>query len=175
MDDRQPAPLRNPSRTLAMVAVAVLIVIAIAGLVVAGLRARGPVSGPAGSESTQQGAPPLTGAAPASAPAEEAGAGPNQIVFAPTSDQLSEPAEEKLVRLARAAKKENRVLSIASKVEAGPDRTAKMELARKRSDVVRQLLQSNGVPLGRMRIEISELPLGVVSAAEANRVDVVLQ
>jgi hypothetical protein len=43
MDDRQAAPPRNSSRTMAMVAVAVLIVIAIAGIVLAGLRSKTPL------------------------------------------------------------------------------------------------------------------------------------
>jgi hypothetical protein len=47
-----------------------------------------------------------------------------------------------------------------------------MDLARKRTLAVRQVLEQNGVPLGMMRVEISELPRGLVSAAEANRVEV---
>src|SRR3982751_807054 len=158
-----------------MVAVAVLIVIAIAGIVLAGLRSRAPASGAAaGSESTPERGAPLTSAA-ASASPEEVAAGPNQIIFASSSDQISEPAEDKLVRLARAAKKENRGVTIASRIEAGSDRTVKVDLATKRLNAVRQVLQNNGVQLGRMRIQISELPLGSVPAAEANRVEVVLQ
>lgn len=162
-----------------MVAVAVLIVIAIAGLVLAGLRSRGAAPGQTtGTDATQQGAPPLTGAAAtaaASASAEDAAAGPNQILFAPASDQLSEAAASKVVRLAETARKEHRKVAILLKVEARPDRAEQMNLARKRSMAVRQLLEANGIPLGTMRIEISELPNGLVSAAEANRVDVALQ
>ena len=41
MDERQPLPTRNSSRTLAKIAVAALVVIAIAGIVLATLRPRG--------------------------------------------------------------------------------------------------------------------------------------
>ena len=50
-----------------------------------------------------------------------------------------------------------------------------MELAKKRAFAVRQVLEANGVPLGTMRIEIAELPTGLVTASEANRVDLALR
>jgi outer membrane protein OmpA-like peptidoglycan-associated protein len=172
MDDRRPPPLRNPSRTAAKVAVAVLIVIAIAGLVLAGLRSRSPATDPAAAaDPTQQAVPPLT-VAPA-ALAEEAGVAPNHISFAPASDRLSEVSTAKVVRIAETAKKQHHSIAIASTVEARADRAEQMELARKRSAAVRQVLQSNGIPLGTMRIEIQEVPVGSVNAAAANQIALV--
>ena len=55
MDETKPAPPRNSSRTLVIALVAVLIVVAIAGIVLAGLRGRSAGSDPAApSSSTQQ-------------------------------------------------------------------------------------------------------------------------
>ncbi len=157
-----------------MAAVAVLVVIAIGGIVLAGLRGRGaPVDVPAGADATQAGAPAMT--ATASAVAAEAEAGPNQVVFAPASDQLSGPAATKLMRIAQTAHKESRTVVIASKIEARADRLEQMELAKKRALTVRQVLEANGVPLGTMRIEIAELPTGLVSVREANRIDLALR
>jgi outer membrane protein OmpA-like peptidoglycan-associated protein len=173
MDDRKPPPPRNSSRTLAMVAVAVLVVIAIAGIVLATLRQRGAPAAetPAVADATQAAASAMTAAASA-AVAAEAEAGPNQVVFAPDSDELSEPATAKLLRLADAAKKAKRPLVIAGKVEARPDRNQRMELAKRRAFAVRGVLETNGVPLSSMQIQIAEVPLGLVSANDANRIEV---
>lgn len=157
-----------------MVAVAVLVVIAIAGIVLASLRGRGtPADTPAGADATQTAASAMTTNSVAAA--AEAAVGPNQVVFAPLSDRLSEPASAKLLRIAATAHKESRTVVIASKIEARPDRADQMELAKKRAFAVRQVLEANGVPLGTMRIEIAELPTGLVTASEANRVDLALR
>ena len=63
-------------------------------------------------------------------------------------------------------------VAIVAKIDARAGRRGQMDLARKRTLAVRQVLESNGIPLGTMRVEISELPTGLVSAAEANRVEV---
>jgi outer membrane protein OmpA-like peptidoglycan-associated protein len=176
MDERQPPPLRNSSRTLAIAAVAVLVVIAIAGIVLAGLRGRGaPAGTPAAADATQPAASAMTAAADASAVKAEAEAGPNQVVFAPESDQLSDPATTKLIRFAEAAHKDKRTVIIASKVEVRPERPQEMELARKRANAVRGVLEAHGLPLGTMQIQIAEVPLGLVPPSEANRVDLALR
>ena len=175
MDDRRRPPLRNPSRTAAKFAVAVLVVIAIAGFVLAGLRARNPAPEQvAGDDATQQGAAPPTAAAvaPSAASAEDAAVGPNAILFAPKSDQLSESATAKVRGLAETARKQNHRIGIVSKAEAG---TPQVALAQQRVIVVRQVLEKSGIPLGRMHIEVSHLPAGVISPAEANRVEVVMR
>jgi outer membrane protein OmpA-like peptidoglycan-associated protein len=174
MDDR-PAPLpRISSRTIAMVAVAVLIVIAIAGIVLAGLRSRGGSPETAGpSDATQQDAPPLTAAASAAEAEDEAA--PNLVVFASASHQLSGKASTKLVHLAETAKKEHRSVVIATRIEARSDRAEQRELAKERAVAVRQVLEANGVSLGTMRIEISELPTGLVPPRDANRVELTLR
>ncbi|HEY2187188.1 MAG TPA: hypothetical protein VGH48_01345 [Caldimonas sp.] len=174
MDDRRPPPLRNSSRTAAEVAVAVLIVIAIAGFVLAGLRSRAPAPEQATAvDPTPETAAPLT-AAPAAAasglvqPADL----PNQIAFAATSASLSEEQAAKVRKLATTAQTQRHSIGILSKAEAG---SPQFSLAQQRTLVVRQTLEQSGVPLGRMTIEISQMPHGSITAADANRVEVVMR
>jgi len=177
MPDRKASSKSNSSRTVAKVAVAVLIVIAIAGFLLAGLRSRSPAPGQAeGSDATPEAASSMTGAA-ASGPAvaEDAAGGPTGVVFAPNSDRLSAGAAAKVQRLAETARKEHRTVSIQAKIEARSDRAEQMALARKRTVAVRQVFEAGGISLGTMQIEISELPAGLVPPAVADRVEVVFR
>jgi outer membrane protein OmpA-like peptidoglycan-associated protein len=174
MNDRRPPPLRNSSQTAAKVAVAVLIVIAIAGFVLAGLRSRAPAPDQATpADATPETAVPLTVATRAapSGLAQPADL-PNQIVFAAKSASLSEDQAAKVRKLATTAQTQRHSIGILSKAE--PE-TQFVDLARQRTQVVRQTLEQSGVPLGRMTIEISTLPHGVISAADADRVEVVMR
>ena len=173
MDERQPPLPRNSSRTWAIVAVAVLVVVAIAGIMLASVRPGSPGDAPAASTATPVGASAMTAASAAAA--SEAEGGPNQIVFASLSDQLSESSSAKLVRIADSARKAKRSVVIASKIEARPDRLEQMELAKRRAFAVRGALEKSGVGLATMSIELAELPTGVVTPAEANRIDVSLR
>ena len=177
MEQRQAAPLRNPSRTAAKLAVAVLVAIAIGGIVLTGLRQRASREEQGIGAATQEGAASMTGAASAAAAAAAAedAAGPNAVLFAAASDQLSEPGRAKVVRVAETARKEHRGVAITSKIEARADRAQQMTLARNRAVAIRQVLEANGILLGSMRIEIAELPTGLVSPAEANKVELVLR
>ncbi|HSC62141.1 MAG TPA: OmpA family protein [Caldimonas sp.] len=176
MDERQPPPTRNSSRTVAKVAVAVLVVIAIAGIVLATLRGRGtPADTPVAADATQPAASAMTGAASpaaASAAAAEAAAAPNQVVFAPGSAEISEAATTKLIRIADTQRKDKRELVITARVEQGPELEKRKALARDRGSAVRSVLETNGVPLARMQIYITDEAYGIVSASEGNRVEV---
>jgi outer membrane protein OmpA-like peptidoglycan-associated protein len=152
-----------------MAAVAVLVVVAIAGIVLGTMRGKGAPSAPTASDSTPATESPMTAAPP---PAAEASAGPNQIVFAPGSDRVSESASAKIAKIAETAKVSATSVTISSRIESRVDRAEQMELAKKRTAAVRQVLQGAGIPLGRMRIDISEHPNGMVSAAQANSVEV---
>lgn len=181
MDERQPPPTRNSSRTLAKIAVAVLVVIAIAGIVLATLRGRGPsVDTPVAADSTQGAASsPTAGganaAATAGAVAAEAEAGPNQVAFAPGSDALSEPATTKLAKLADTAVKQKRAVTITAKFEASrPDQQKLQALAMTRAAAVRSVLEQNKVQLTRMTTKTVSRAYGEASASELNRVDVEL-
>jgi K(+)-stimulated pyrophosphate-energized sodium pump len=178
MEERKLSPPRNSSRTLAKVAVAVLVVIAIAGIVLASLRGRGsPAETPVAAEATQPAASAMTAAAASAAAADqaaEADAGPGKVVFAPGSVELSEAAQSKLIGIADSASKGKRAVTILGKVEAGSDTARQMELARNRANAVRGVLETHGVPLARIEIRIAQEALGLVSAKDANRVEVTL-
>jgi outer membrane protein OmpA-like peptidoglycan-associated protein len=181
MDERQPPPTRNSSRTVAKIAVAMLVVIAIAGIVLATLRGRGaPADTPVAAEATQAASAAMTAAAEASAAAAEvaadAEAAPNQVAFAPNSDEVSMPATTKLLRLAQTASKQNRTVIITARFEASrPDQAQLEDLARRRAAAVRNVFEKNNVQLTRMTTMTMSRPLGEASASELNRVDVDLR
>jgi outer membrane protein OmpA-like peptidoglycan-associated protein len=159
---------------MAKLAVAVLILIAIAGFVLAGLKQRAAVpEQSAAPVATQDTAAAPT--APASAGGEDAGAAPNHIGFAPGSDRVSEAATAKIALLADKAKKAHLRVAISSDVEARADRSEQLALARRRGEAVRQVLVTNGIPLAMMRIEIHEVPSGAVAPSGANLLVVALQ
>jgi len=63
MDERQPPPPRNPSRTRAEIAGAVRVLIAIAGIVLAAARGRDtPAATPVAADATQAVPPAMTAA-----------------------------------------------------------------------------------------------------------------
>jgi outer membrane protein OmpA-like peptidoglycan-associated protein len=177
MDERQSPPTRNSSRTLAKIAVAVLVVIAIAGIVLATLRPRGTPAETSVAEGATQGASSAMTAPPpmatASQVAAEAAAGPNQVAFAPGSDALSEPATTKLIKLADTAVTLKRSVTITAKFEvSGPDQAKLEALARTRAAAVRSVLEQNKVQLTRMTTKTVSKALGEASPSELNRVDI---
>lgn len=175
MDDEAP-PARNSSRTAVIVAVVALIVIAIAGIVLAALRDRAaPTSADAASpSSTPASAAAMTGAA-ASAGAVADDEGPNRIRFAAGSDKLPANAPAKLAQVTQTAKSRNNKIVVATKLDAGNDRDASMELAKRRTEAVRQALAATGMATTAVRIEITELPAGLVPARDVDRVELNLR
>lgn len=170
MNEPKPAPPRNASRTLVIALVAVLIVVAIAGIVLAGMRGRTPAAAPGSPPSpTQQGGDATT--APAPAVAAETGAGPNQLAFASASDTLTPNTLKKISDVAQTAKNESHSVIISARLEAGSGREQRMEMAKKRADAVRKALQASGVSVNVIKVEISELPPGLVPPLDADRVE----
>ncbi len=149
-----------------MAAVAVLIVIAIAGIVLASLRRAPPADAGAVTDSTQASAPAPTAAAPGNDGA------PNEVIFAAASDQLTPAAQAKLALFAEQAKKDGRPVVVATQIEANAQRAENMDLAKRRAYKVRSALVTGGVAVGVLRIEVAELPAGGVPAAAAQRVEV---
>ncbi len=170
MDEPKTAPPRNPSRTLVIALVAVLIVVAIAGIVLASLRGRSAGTQPASlSSPTQQGEPAPTAASPP-VPAE-VGSTPNQLGFAKGSDMLTPIVLKKISDVALAAKKENHSVVVTAQLEAGSGREQRMEMAKKRADAVRKALQAAGVSVNVIKVQISELPPGLVPPLDADRIE----
>ena len=166
-ESKAPAP-RIASRTAVMAAVAVLIVIAIAGIVL-GLRKAGPADVATGTDST-----PASAAAPTSAAAAD-DSPPGELVFGPGSDQLSPAVAAKVALLAERAKKEGRTVVVKTKLEANAQRAQNMDLAKRRAFNVRAALTGGGVSLGVMKIEVTELPVGLVTPKMAQLVEVDLR
>ncbi len=180
MDDSKPAPPRNPSRTLVIALVAVLIVVAIAGIVLAVLRGRTTSTGPSLSSPTQQGgdaptAPTAPTAAVSPPVASEVGAGANQVAFDHASDTLTPISLKKIADLALVATKGSHTVEIAAKLEAGPDREKRMETAKKRADIVRKALQAAGVSVNFIKVQISEYPPGLVTPLDADRIELAMK
>jgi outer membrane protein OmpA-like peptidoglycan-associated protein len=172
MDDRQASPTRNSSRTVAKYAVAVLVVIAIAGIVLAIVQRGPPAEGSVASDATQPASAPMTAASKAVA-AAEAEARPNEVVFAPDSAQLSSTARAKLLGIAEKAKADKQPLTIIGRVEPAPDgKEQRTQLARKRAIAVRGVLEENGIPLSRIETRIEGMASGLAAVKGANRIEV---
>ena len=173
MPDRKASSPSNSSRTVAKVAVVVLIVIAIAGFVIAGLRAgkSGPDQAAAPDATQQPAAAPTAVVQPAQAPASAAvrAVPANIVVFAPASASVRVMELAKVRTMADTARKKNHTVQIVSTVEP-----AQFPLAQQRAALVRQTLEQGGIPLARMSIKVSTVPQGAVSAAHANSVEIVL-
>lgn len=170
------APQRNPSRTLVVIAVGVLIVIAIAGIVLAGMKGKGPAAGndAATTSSTPASAAAMTEGASAVAVADDEG--PNRIHFAAQSDKLPPGAAAKVTQLAETARTRNNVVVVASKIEAaGASRDGALDLAKRRADAVRHSLMSNGIAAQNVRIEIVEMPPGLVPAKDVDRAELTMR
>lgn len=175
MDDRT-ATVRvsNASRKVAMVAVAVLVVIAIAGFVLATVRARGGAADPSVlAASTQSAEPPMTEASAIAL--AELRAGPDRVVFAPGSDALSEPATAKIQRFAENVPKDGRLMWVITKIENRGDQKEQMELARKRAYAVRGVLLGSGVPGAVLRVEVSIMPKGLLLPADVDRAELAVR
>ena len=155
-----------------MVGVAVLMVIAIAGIVLASLQRGPPTDGTVAADETRAASAPMTGASTPAAMAEAEGLR-NQVVFAADSAQLSSAAAAKLQGLAEKAKTDKLLLTIVAKFEVrGEGKEQRQQLARRRAIAVRGVLETNGVPLKRMETRIEETAFGPSAAKDANRIEV---
>ena len=175
-EPRKPPP-SNSSRTLAIIAVAVLIVVAIAGIVIAGRKA------PAAPETTAATAPTTaattaTPAPPASTPQAAASPTdplPKDVVFAAGSDKLPVGSNEPLARFADAARTSASSVRLSARFLTGKNKERDMELAKARTGSIRHALQANGVGAGKMQVELIEMPDGSLTPDAANRVDLTLR
>jgi len=155
-----------------MVGVAVLVVIAIAGIVLASLQRGPPTEGTVAADETRAASAPMTGASTPAAMAEAEGL-PNQVVFAADSAQLSSAAAANLQALAEKAKTDKLLLTIVAKFEVrGEGKEPRKQLTRSRTVAVRGVLEANGVPLKRIETRIEETAIGPTAAKDANRIEV---
>jgi hypothetical protein len=164
MDDpRLPAP-RTASRTLAIVALAALIAVAVAAIMIAALRGR--------SEATDTVSTTPAASGSKSTPAS---GDPNHVMFSVDSDELSPGAVEQIKSMAESTKNATSAIVLAAKIEAGSNSAARMELAKKRINAVRRALLSNGISPARVRVEVAEYPAGRFLPREADIIEMNLR
>jgi outer membrane protein OmpA-like peptidoglycan-associated protein len=169
---KKPAP-RSMSRTVVSAVVGLLIVIAIAGIVLAGRRTAQPPE--AGSAPVTGGAAVAPTAAVASAAAPAPEPLPSAVRFTGTSDKLPPEASGELARLADAMRVSGQQVGLTARFVAGADKQAALELGRKRVEAVQHALQSNGVSASRIQAEMIEVPAGTQAPGAAGRVELTLR
>jgi len=166
MNESKPVQ-RNSSRTLVVAAVALLIVIAIAGIVLAG-RSGAPTPAAA---STGAAAPAATTQPEANGPTS----GPNEVVFAPGSDKLPVQSSESIASFSEGARGVGGMVRMTARYLTGENKARDLELAKSRTSAVRHALQSNGLKAEQMQVELVEMPAGALNAKDANRVEMALR
>jgi outer membrane protein OmpA-like peptidoglycan-associated protein len=155
----------NSSRSIAIGAVALLIVVAIAGIVLAGRHAPAPdTPGAAGGSVTT----PQVVTAPTAA-------NPNEVVFAAGSAKLPATAAESITKFAESARAGGNGVRMSARFLTGENKARDLELAKGRTTAVREKLQAAGVAPEKMQIELVEMPAGSLTEANSNRVDLTLR
>ncbi|MGZ5130552.1 MAG: OmpA family protein [Caldimonas sp.] len=172
MTEQNKATQSNSSRTVVIVAVALLIIVAIAGIVLAGRRA--PQEPVAAAPQTGAVAPALPGSTPqaASSPTDTV---PGDIVFAAGSDKLPPGSAEPLARFADAARASASSVRLSARYLTGQNKARDLELAKARTGAIRHALEANGITSGKMQIELIEMPEGSLTDAAGNRIDLTLR
>ena len=177
MSEPKKPPPSNSSRTLATIAVAVLIVVAIAGIVIAGRKAPAPpetatAAAPTTSATTATPASPASTPQAAASPTDEL---PKDVVFAAGSDKLPAGSNEPLARFSDAARSSASSVRLSARFLTGANKEKGFELAKARTGSIRHALQANGVNGGKMQVELIEMPDGSLTPEAANRVDLTLR
>ena len=164
----------GPPRGLILAAVALLIIVAIAGIVLA--RKNSGSKAPIETQAT----------APAPAPAEVASAvstpeapyvltsGPNEVVFEIGLAKLLTEGSESIVKFSDSARGAPGMVRMTARYPAGPNKDKDLALAKERAAAVRHALESNGIKSERVQTEMIEMPAGTVSRREAGRVELSL-
>ena len=166
MADSTPAQ-RNSSRTVAIAVVVLLIIIAIAGIVLAGRRTASPVQG--------------TAAAVPDAPAGTTPQGrveptprPDDVVFASASSRLPAEANDVISKFGEKVRVKGGIVRLSARYAAGADKAKDVELAKTRTAVVRHALESNGVKAAGLQVELIEMPKGALYGKDADSVELSL-
>ncbi len=157
----------NSSRVIAIAAVVLLIVIAIAGIVLAGRGGQetadaGPAAAPVPASTPQAASAPTT-------------ANPNEVVFAAGSGKLPATAAGSIARFAEAARDNANGVRLSARFLTGENKARDLELAKTRTAAIRQALEAGGVAAEKIQSELVEMPAGSLGAADADRVDLSLR
>jgi hypothetical protein len=163
--DTKKKPQSNSSRSIAIGAVGLLIVVAIAGIVLAGRNAGSPTApGAAGG--------PVTTQPGASGPTA---VNPNEVVFAGGSAKLPATATESIAKFAESARAGSNGVRVSARFITGENKARDLELAKGRTTAVREALKADGIAPEKMQIELVEMPAGSLTEANSNRVDLTLR
>lgn len=167
----KPAP-SNSSRIVVIIAVAVLIFVAIAGIVLAGRRAPSPEAAAVAPSALP--APAVAGSTPAgaSAPTDEV---PRMLVFEPGSDKLPRGSADAVARFADAARASASSVRLTARFLTGDNKARDFELAKARTGAIRHALEADGITSGKVQIEMIEMPVGGMAAGAENRIDLTLR
>ena len=168
MSESKP-PQRNLSRKAVIAAVVVLIVIAIAGIVLARRDASQP-----GTAAADAGAAPASTPRSASAPTAAASS-PNEIVFAAASDKLPAQSADVIARFSETARSGGKTVRLTARFLTGENMARDLELAKARTTAIRQAIIANGVKNDGLQVELIEMPAGGLNGTDANRVDMTLR
>jgi hypothetical protein len=147
-------------------AVVLLIVIAVAGIVLAGR-----YNAPATSRAPSAPAAPVASTQPDPAAPTST---PNEVLFAAGSDRLAVPASESIARFSENARSAGGMVRMTARYATGENKTKDVALAKSRTAAVRHALQANGVKAETMQVELIEMPASAMNDKDANRVDLSL-
>ena len=167
MEARQP-PQQNSSRTVVIAAVCILLVIAIAGIVLA-KRAQSPAAGPA----PEFAATAASGSTSAAASGPTSGA--NEVVFSAGSDKVPGGADESIDRFAEGARGLGGTVRMTARFLTGANKVRDLELAKGRMSAVRQRLQTDGIKPEQMQMELIEMPAGSLVERDGTRIELSLR
>ena len=158
---------RNPSRTAVIALVVLLIVVAIAGIVLAGRRTAAPVPGTAAALPN-----PDLATSPVATPQETVAPTPkpNEVLFAVGSDRLPAEAGEQIANFADRARAAGGLVRTSAKFVNGPNKVRDLALSKSRAAAVRHALESNGIKSEVMQVEIIEMPLGTLHHSDGELV-----
>lgn len=164
---QEPQPVqRSSSRTVAIAAVVLLIVVAIAGIVLAGRH--------------RPAAQPVTAALPVPAPTtpltpvQPTVPGPDEVIFDTASSKLPAHAGDTLAKYADGARTASSMVRVSARYLTGENRTRDQDLAKARTAAVRHALEADGIKAERMQVELVEMPAGTLTERARNRVDLSL-
>jgi hypothetical protein len=171
MSDSKPAQAtqHSSSRTVVIAAVALLIVIAVAGIVLARRDAPRP-----GTAAAIPDAVPVTTPQAASAPTAAASS-PNEVVFAPGSDKLPAEATDVIARFSETARGGGGTVHLTARFLTGEGKARDLELAKARTAALRHAIVADGVKGDGMQVELIEMPAGGLKDNDANRVEMTLR
>lgn len=163
------------SRTLVVAAVVGLIVIALAGIVLASRKSG---EGPVVAEPVA--AAPANAARPIVAATSQAGSAPtssgsDEVMFLAASSKLPPGASEKIADAAQRAKASDQTFRVTLRYLTGANKERALELAKSRAEAVRHEAMADGVTGKKMQTELVEMPEGSLSARDADRAVITLR